>query len=100
MSVYLCVQEVMVAGGMESMSNVPFYLPRGGPTYGGITCIVCTKLSFICSWLCYNMYWFIPAGYFLTVQEADICIIFISSFHELMQSRGVRRPSVRPSVCL
>jgi len=26
--------------------------------------------------------------------------VFISSFHELMQSRGVRRPSVRPSVCL
>ena len=26
--------------------------------------------------------------------------VIISSFHELMQSRGVRRPSVRPSVCL
>jgi len=24
----------------------------------------------------------------------------VSSFHELMQSCGVRRPSVRPSVCL
>ncbi|CAL4064396.1 unnamed protein product [Meganyctiphanes norvegica] len=28
--------EVMVAGGMESMSNVPFYMPRGDSTYGGI----------------------------------------------------------------
>ena len=29
--------EVMVAGGMESMSNVPFYKTRGEDTYGGIT---------------------------------------------------------------
>jgi len=35
--VFGCVQEVMVAGGMESMSNAPFYLPRGAPPYGGIT---------------------------------------------------------------
>jgi len=38
--VCLCVQEVMVAGGMESMSNAPFYLPRAGPTYGGATLMV------------------------------------------------------------
>lgn len=29
-------QEVMVAGGMESMSNTPYYLPRGDTPYGGI----------------------------------------------------------------
>lgn len=29
-------QEVMVAGGMESMSNVPFYLKRGTTQYGGV----------------------------------------------------------------
>jgi len=29
-------QEVMVAGGMESMSNVPYYLKRGQTPYGGI----------------------------------------------------------------
>jgi len=29
----------------------------------------------------------------------DVYDIFISLFHKLMQSRGVRRPSVRPSVC-
>ncbi|CAG5125588.1 unnamed protein product [Candidula unifasciata] len=29
-------QEVMVAGGMESMSNVPYYLRRGTTPYGGI----------------------------------------------------------------
>jgi len=28
--------EVMVAGGMESMSNVPFYLPRGATPFGGV----------------------------------------------------------------
>ncbi|EDO46656.1 predicted protein [Nematostella vectensis] len=28
-------QEIMVAGGMESMSNVPFYVSREAPTYGG-----------------------------------------------------------------
>ncbi|KXJ10100.1 Acetyl-CoA acetyltransferase, mitochondrial [Exaiptasia diaphana] len=28
-------QDVMVAGGMESMSNVPFLVSREAPTYGG-----------------------------------------------------------------
>ncbi|XP_050584132.1 acetyl-CoA acetyltransferase, mitochondrial isoform X1 [Bombus affinis] len=28
-------QEIVLAGGMESMSNVPFYLPRGEIKYGG-----------------------------------------------------------------
>jgi acetyl-CoA C-acetyltransferase len=26
-------RSIMVAGGMESMSNVPFYFPRGARTY-------------------------------------------------------------------
>ncbi|XP_046848439.1 acetyl-CoA acetyltransferase, mitochondrial-like isoform X2 [Xenia sp. Carnegie-2017] len=30
-------QEIMVAGGMESMSNVPFYMNRDAPSYGGHT---------------------------------------------------------------
>lgn len=29
-------QDVILAGGMESMSNVPFYLKRGDTTYGGM----------------------------------------------------------------
>lgn len=29
-------QEVMVAGGMESMSNVPYFLKRGQTPYGGV----------------------------------------------------------------
>ncbi|XP_045119123.1 acetyl-CoA acetyltransferase, mitochondrial-like isoform X1 [Portunus trituberculatus] len=29
-------QEVMVAGGMESMSQVPYYMPRGDTAYGGV----------------------------------------------------------------
>jgi len=32
-------QDVMVAGGMESMSNVPYYLKRGATPYGGIKVI-------------------------------------------------------------
>lgn len=30
-------QEVMVAGGMESMSNVPYYMARGDSPYGGVS---------------------------------------------------------------
>lgn len=29
-------QEIMVAGGMESMSNVPYYMARGETPYGGV----------------------------------------------------------------
>lgn len=34
----VCVwsQDVMVAGGMESMSNVPYVMPRETPAYGGV----------------------------------------------------------------
>lgn len=34
----LCVaeQDVMVAGGMESMSNVPYVMNRGATPYGGV----------------------------------------------------------------
>ncbi|XP_068617366.1 acetyl-CoA acetyltransferase B, mitochondrial [Battus philenor] len=32
-------QDVILAGGMESMSNVPFYLKRGETTYGGMQLI-------------------------------------------------------------
>ncbi|GMR34537.1 hypothetical protein PMAYCL1PPCAC_04732 [Pristionchus mayeri] len=30
-------QDVVFGGGMESMSQVPFYMPRGDTTYGGVT---------------------------------------------------------------
>ena len=30
----------MVAGGMESMSNVPYYMKRGMTPYGGVNLIV------------------------------------------------------------
>lgn len=30
------VQDVMVAGGMESMSNVPYIMSRESPAYGGV----------------------------------------------------------------
>jgi len=29
-------QQIMIAGGMESMSNVPFYMKRGDSGYGRI----------------------------------------------------------------
>ncbi|XP_070494132.1 acetyl-CoA acetyltransferase B, mitochondrial [Chironomus tepperi] len=32
-------QEIIVAGGMESMSNVPYYLKRGNTPYGGVNLI-------------------------------------------------------------
>ncbi len=32
-------QNAIVAGGMESMSNVPFYLNRADPSYGGVQLI-------------------------------------------------------------
>jgi acetyl-CoA C-acetyltransferase len=30
------LQDVVLAGGMESMSNVPFYMARGETSYGGV----------------------------------------------------------------
>lgn len=33
-------QDIMVAGGMESMSNVPFYMRRGETNYGGVNLLV------------------------------------------------------------
>lgn len=30
-------QDVILAGGMESMSNVPYYMKRGVTPYGGVT---------------------------------------------------------------
>ena len=30
------IQDVVVAGGMESLSNTPFYLKRGTTPYGGM----------------------------------------------------------------
>lgn len=29
-------QQIMIAGGMESMSNVPYYMRRGETPYGGV----------------------------------------------------------------
>ena len=38
-SLMLGHQEIMIAGGMESMSNVPYYLKRGDTPYGGFMAI-------------------------------------------------------------
>lgn len=34
--VFVVEQDVMVAGGMESMSNVPYVMSRGATPYGGV----------------------------------------------------------------
>jgi acetyl-CoA C-acetyltransferase len=39
------IADCMVAGGMESLSNVPFYLNRGEVPYGGAQLIVRGKYS-------------------------------------------------------
>ncbi|CAH2009966.1 unnamed protein product [Acanthoscelides obtectus] len=36
-SIQLGHQDIVLAGGMESMSNVPYYLKRGQTPYGGVT---------------------------------------------------------------
>ncbi|KHN73951.1 Acetyl-CoA acetyltransferase A, mitochondrial [Toxocara canis] len=35
----LGLQEIVVGGGMESMSRAPFYIPRGDTPYGGLTVV-------------------------------------------------------------
>ena len=39
----------MVAGGMESMSNVPNYVSRDVPAYGGFKVEVCRKYGILSS---------------------------------------------------
>ena len=39
-------QNSIVAGGMESMSNVPFYMNRGELSYGGVQLIDGNKKIF------------------------------------------------------
>ena len=53
-------QEVMVAGGMESMSNVPFYMTRGDSPYGGVALKVSNGGERIESMS--NVPFFIPRG--------------------------------------
>ena len=52
MLVLFFCQEVMVAGGMESMSNVPFIVGRDAPKYGGhlmeVSIIPYTNLGSAC----------------------------------------------------
>lgn len=40
-------QHTIVAGGMESMSNVPFYLARGDTKYGGVNLSVRYSQTYI-----------------------------------------------------
>lgn len=39
-------QDVMVAGGMESLSNVPYYLARGDMAYGGMKLLVIAPFTY------------------------------------------------------
>ncbi|XP_035216953.1 acetyl-CoA acetyltransferase, mitochondrial-like [Stegodyphus dumicola] len=47
-SLMLGHQNVMVAGGMESMSNTPYYLARGETPYGGVNLLVSYFYSTFC----------------------------------------------------
>lgn len=49
-------QEVMVAGGMESMSNVPYFMSRGDTPYGGVKLDVssCEKYIYLLLQLMHN----------------------------------------------
>ncbi|CAN7982216.1 unnamed protein product [Ixodes pacificus] len=49
-------QEVMVAGGMESMSNVPYYLARGETPYGGVQLTVRCLLSLFLYHFLHSLY--------------------------------------------
>lgn len=40
-----CLQDIMVAGGMESMSNAPYYMKRGQTPYGKVELLVRTFIS-------------------------------------------------------
>lgn len=44
----------MIAGGMESMSNVPFYMRRGETSYGGISLVVIIILPEISNSIAYR----------------------------------------------
>ena len=46
-SMELGQNNVMVAGGFESMSNVPYYMARGDTPYGGVSMKVLLLLSYL-----------------------------------------------------
>lgn len=47
-------QQIVIAGGMESMSNVPFYLARGDTKYGGVNLSVRLLFKLLNLWTYYN----------------------------------------------
>ena len=55
----------MVAGGMESMSNVPFYMKRGMTPYGGVNLIVSIPVNSLLIFLIVEIN---KASFFLPVQ--------------------------------
>jgi acetyl-CoA C-acetyltransferase len=40
-------QQLVIGGGMESMSQVPFFLERGEVPYGGAKLIVSSPMTFV-----------------------------------------------------
>lgn len=66
------VQDVMVAGGMESMSNVPYVMTRDTPAYGGVKMedlIVKDGLTDV-----YNKF------HMVTVKPVDQSMLFVGTF--------------------
>lgn len=54
-------QEIILAGGMESMSNVPYYLARGETPYGGV------KLQVELYSFCFFFYYLLHLLYILYI---------------------------------
>lgn len=61
-------QEIILAGGMESMSNVPYYLARGETPYGGVKLQV--KLYFFCLLIISHFYY----THVLCIYKKYLCI--------------------------
>lgn len=59
-------QQIVIAGGMESMSNVPFYLARGDTKYGGVNLSV--RSLFIISYMQYLVFTFINYNTYLHIR--------------------------------
>lgn len=67
-------QQIVVAGGMESMSNVPFYLARGDTKYGGVNLSV--RLLFIYYVKHHiNVIYFSTIFFFHLIVRMELCLM-------------------------
>lgn len=67
-------QQIVVAGGMESMSNVPFYLARGETKYGGVNLSVCLLFIYVLHYYKYNICQYIFFFFHYTFRT-ELCLM-------------------------